>query len=56
MLDGNGRSSKYFARLYLRTAFSAKRSNIPQIFWIYVLRRKECGKCKIWNTVENLNS
>jgi hypothetical protein len=24
-----------------RTAFSAKRSNVPQIFWVYVLRRKE---------------
>jgi hypothetical protein len=42
--------------LYLRTAFSAKRSNVSQIFWVYVLRRKECGKYRIWNTVENLNS
>jgi hypothetical protein len=42
--------------LYLRTAFFAKRSNVPQIFWVYVLRRKECGKYRIWNTVENLNS
>jgi hypothetical protein len=42
--------------LYLRTAFSAKRSNVPQIFWVYVLRRKEYGKYKIWNTLENLNS
>jgi hypothetical protein len=33
--------------LYLRTAFYVKRSNIPQIFWVYVLRRMEYGKYRI---------
>jgi hypothetical protein len=44
MLGGSGRSPKYFAyQLYLRTAFSAKKSNLSQIFWVYGLQRKNMG-------------
>jgi hypothetical protein len=48
-MPGNSeRSSKYFAHQDCTSA--TKKSNVPQTFWVYNLRRKEYGKYRIWNT------